>query len=81
MELLDPPPGLTLREVLAVEDGLVLVLEAKEGSPPVGFTDNLIVHVARARTEEARDGKSAGKHRKAVPIGVLPAIPIEIVAP
>lgn len=53
------------------------MLKAEADAPEVGYTDNLIVE-ASIEVEGRRPGGGAGQKRR-VPLGVLPAIPFEVV--
>jgi hypothetical protein len=77
-ELSEPPKGVTLQEVTTAPNGLVLTLKADANAAQVGYADNLIVE-ASAEVENVRQrGKAAGRKGR-VSLGVLPAIPFEIV--
>ena len=84
-ELSDPPAGVTLRDVGADEKGLLLVLDVDEETAVVGTADNLIVEVyAMVDANRGRAGKDAPAKGPAklvrYYVGVLPAIPVEVVA-
>ncbi|MGD8452531.1 MAG: pre-peptidase C-terminal domain-containing protein [Phycisphaerae bacterium] len=76
-ELNAPPPGITLREVVDATDGPAFELAADADTAPVGFADNLIVEVFMHVERPAGEGQAARTQR--VSLGVLPAIPIEVV--
>lgn len=76
LELVDPPAGITLGDVTVVPKGFVISLKADAATATVGFTDNLIVE----RPGRPPGGESA-KQKRRVSLGVLPAIPFEIVQP
>jgi len=77
LELSEPPEGVTLQEVKTLPDGLELLLKADGDAAKAGFADNLIVEVF---TESApRPGGNAATQKRRVSLGVLPAIPFEIV--
>jgi len=76
LELSEPPGGVTLREVNAVTGGLVLVLQADAKTAQAGYADNLIVDVSVGIEAKGRDGKV---RKVQVSLGVLEAIPFEIV--
>jgi hypothetical protein len=78
LELRDPPEGITLHEVTVVPEGLTFRLKAGKDAMPIGSADNLIVEAFREFTPKQQEGKSAPKKRR-YSMGVLPAIPIEIV--
>jgi hypothetical protein len=78
LELSDPPEGLTLHNVTVVPEGLAFQLKADKDTMQSGFVDNLIVEAFREFTPKQKDGKPANQKRR-YSMGVLPAIPIEIV--
>jgi len=78
LELKEPPKGVTLSDVTVVPEGLAFQLKADQETA-AGLADNLIVEVFRETTPKAQEGKPAPKKRR-YSMGVLPAIPIEIVA-
>ena len=77
-ELSEPPEGVTLERVSVVSDGLTLKLKADANTAKTGLVDNLIVE---AFTENAgrRPGRQGAKRKRRFSLGVLPAIPFEIV--
>lgn len=66
--LSEPPAGVTLGKVAAVDDGLVFPLNADPDKATVGAADNLIIEVYSVQGRRTF-------------LGLVPAIPIEIVAP
>ena len=78
LELSQPPKGVTLEDVTAVPDGLAFVLKADRQAAQVGYADNLIV-AASAEMEGGPPGTKAAAQKRRVALGVLPAIPFEIV--
>lgn len=78
LKLSAPPEGLTLKNVSVVPAGLMLVLKADADALHVGYADNLIVEAFLEVQPKGKDGKPANKKRR-VPLGVLPAIPFEVV--
>jgi len=76
--LREPPEGVTLHNVKVVPEGLAFQLKAKKDSMPDGYSDNLIVEAFREYYPKQKNGKLA-KQKKRYSMGVLPAIPIEIV--
>jgi len=78
LELNEPPDGLTLHDVTVVPEGLVFQLKADKEAMQSGFADNLIVEAFRESTPKQKDGKPSNQKRR-YSMGVLPAIPIEIV--
>ncbi len=78
LELKDPPAGVILDEVSVVPKGLELTLKANEETSRECCADNLIVEVVREYTPKEKDG-TPSKQKRRYSLGVLPAIPIEIV--
>jgi len=52
-------------------------VKADAEAPPIGYTDNLIVEAFTEMQPKRPDGTLGVKRR--VPIGIVPAIPFEIV--
>jgi len=75
LELVDPPAGVTLQDVKAAGNSYTLVLKADDKH--AGYTDNLIVEAFAEANAAGKTGPMAQKQR--VSLGVLPAIPFEIV--
>lgn len=78
LELDQPPPGVTLRQVAASREGLSIELAADHSKARLGVTDNLIVK-AFLEVERGNDRKGGGPQKQRVSLGVLPAIVCEIV--
>ncbi|MBX7256677.1 MAG: PPC domain-containing protein [Candidatus Hydrogenedentes bacterium] len=76
LELVEPPSGIALGEVTAQPEGLSFVLKADKASSKVGDTDNVIVE---AYLNPAPDAEGKGTRKQRVSLGVLPAIPIQVV--
>ncbi len=80
LKLQEPPEGITLHDVKVVaEGGLAFLLEADGDALETGYADNLIVDVSLIKNLPRRGQK--GKQKRRITIGVLPAIPFEIVEP
>ena len=77
LELSNPPAGITMEGLQVAPEGLRFMLHATDTLEP-GFADNLIVHAFTDVAPRAREGKAPGPKRR-VSLGVLPAIPIEII--
>ncbi len=75
-QLSDPPKGVRLQNTTAVPGGLALVFVA-DATAPVGAADNLIVEAFTETTVRRPNARAAQNQR--VSLGVLPAIPFEIV--
>lgn len=76
LELRDPPDGVSLHDVTVVPGGLKFVLKADRATAQRGLADNLIVEAFMDVERPQQDG--AGVNKQRVPIGFLPAIPIEV---
>ncbi len=75
-ELCDPPEGLSLGSVAAVPEGLSIQLKADGGKAKAGLADNLIIEAfGQARSASGRKGPQAQRFS----MGVLPAVPFEVV--
>ena len=75
LELRDPPPGMVLEDLRLVPEGLAFLLKAEGADLGPGTADNLIVEASIERS--VRRGSTEQLQR--LTIGVLPAIPFEIV--
>jgi hypothetical protein len=75
LELVDPPTGVTLQNVITIGTAYTLVLKADDKH--TGYADNLIIEAFGEANTPAKAGTAAQKQR--VSLGVLPAIPFEIV--
>jgi hypothetical protein len=78
LELREPPEGLALSGVTVVPEGLAFEVTADADAAVAGLSDNLIVEAFREFTPKQQPGKPAPQKRR-YSMGVLPAIPIEIV--
>jgi hypothetical protein len=76
LELSEAPEGVTLGDVRVLREGLAFLLEADEAQ--AGLEDNLIVEAFLER-EIVGKGNDAAKRTRRIPVGVLPAIPFEVV--
>lgn len=78
-KLLEPPPGVSIRETNATPEGLLkLTLTAETGAAKVGDAGNLIVEVI-AETEVRPKGEKGPVKKNRFSAGILPAIPFKIV--
>jgi hypothetical protein len=80
----EPPPGVTLEDVLVEAGALTLLLRADAENARVGLEDNLIVEVYAVGGGKRRGAKDKGKakapqRRWRYYLGVLPAIPVVLV--
>ena len=80
LSLSDPPKGIAISKILPRKEGGVTVLlstDAKTVKP--GLRGNLIVTAVFIRAVKNKDGKPTGRTQR-ISLGVLPAIPFEVVA-
>ncbi len=78
LELSEPPKGVSLDDVAVVPQGLAFRLKADKDVAQQGLADNLIIEAFREPVAKPQAGKPAPQRRR-TPMGVLPAVPIEIV--
>ncbi|MHC4419923.1 MAG: hypothetical protein ACYS1E_04950 [Planctomycetota bacterium] len=78
LKLVEPPAGIDLQNIAVVPGGLAFDVKADAEVAQLGFADNLIVEAFIDIARGEGDGNRA-KRRQRVSLGVLPAIPIEIV--
>ncbi len=78
LELKEPPEGLTLHDLAVVPEGLAFRLRADGDALESGFADNLIVEAFREYMPKQQEGQPKPKKRRNS-MGILPAIPIQIV--
>ncbi len=79
LQLSDPPEGITVEKVNSGFGGTEIVLVCDAAKAKVGLAGNLIVQALLER-DGGKNSKTPGKKQAAVPIGMLPAIPFEIIA-
>ncbi len=77
-ELSEPPEGITVQDASSSQNETNLVLQSDAAKTKPGLRGNLIVEVSGERTPAAKAGKPKG-NRQRIPLGVLPAIPFEVV--
>jgi hypothetical protein len=77
-ELSEPPAGIELRDTVAAPNGAELALACDASKTKTGVRGNLIVTISAERKATA-DARPQARQR--IPLGVLPAVPFEIVAP
>jgi hypothetical protein len=78
LQLNDPPAGLTLGEITVEPKGLTIQLKADKDHVAPGFADNLIIEAIRESVVRKKDGTPTNQKRR-FSMGLLPAIPIQIV--
>jgi hypothetical protein len=78
VELSDPPEGIAVDSVSRVDRGLTIVLHGDAQKAKPGLKGNLIANAFSKRTVTTQDGKTRNTRWL---VGMLPAIPFEIVKP
>ena len=79
VELLQGPDGITLEKSTVAGGELTFVLKADDNAMEKGFNGNLIVEAFFEYTPKQKKGNGPVKKNRN-PIGVLPAIPVQIAA-
>ena len=80
LELSEPPDGIVLKEVVPSREGAELVFQADVAKLKPGLEGNLIIMAFAERPGARGTGNRPGNQRR-LPLGCLPALPFEIVAP
>jgi hypothetical protein len=80
LELSEPPEGIAIQSVTPNRAGAEIVLQSDAGKVKPALEGNLIVNAFVEREPPAGAAKAPANRRR-VPLGTLPAIPFEIVAP
>jgi len=78
LELSEPPEGLSIKSISPARDGTEILLQCDAAKAKAGLKGNLIV-MAFAERGAGKD-KPQANQQKRIQIGVMPAIPYEIVA-
>jgi hypothetical protein len=78
LALNEPPPGISLGRVSATNESAELELRSDASQVKPGWKGNVIVNILPVRNPNATNVPAA---RRPPPVGTLPAIPVEIVAP
>ena len=78
LEIREPPEGMTLQDITVEPDGLAFMVKADGNTLQVGFADNLIVEAFIDMADRQESDKTPKQQRR-ISLGVLPAIPYEIV--
>ena len=80
LELSEPPAGVTIEKVSPTDEGAEIVLRTDAAKAKPGLKGNLIVNLLPGKNmAAAQKGKKQGNQRRGA-VGVLPAIPFEVVA-
>jgi hypothetical protein len=77
LELSEPPPGIAIKSVTPIRDGVELLLSCDADKLKPGQQGNLIVNAFAPRADAP--GKGQANQRRS-PLGTLPAIPFEVIA-
>ena len=78
LTLYEPPAGMVLQNVRKEKGALILEIATSGEDLSVGLKDNLVIEVAFKPDRGARERAA---NAQAFPLGVLPAVPFEIVSP
>ncbi|MEW6358782.1 MAG: PPC domain-containing protein [Planctomycetota bacterium] len=82
LHLIGPPEGVSIQDVRAIPEGMAFHLKVEGPAAKAGFADNLIVEAITDyanKKKVQKGGKTPQKQHAS--IGVLPAIPFEVVQP
>ncbi len=79
-ELNDAPDGIAIQSVTNRLGKIEIVLQADAAKIKPGAEGNLIIQAVAANSPESR-GDTVFANKRRVPLGALPAIPFEIIAP
>ncbi|MGO9110844.1 MAG: hypothetical protein ACLP9L_16610 [Thermoguttaceae bacterium] len=78
MTLSEPPDGLSIQKVMPSAVGIDVVLRADAAKLKPGWKGNAIVEASVERVPDAQNAKAKPVKRR-VSLGVLPAVPVEVV--
>jgi len=78
LALNEPPEGIAIRGMSAVREGVALQVHVDPAKVKPGLKGNLIVEAFLERPANKKTKQAAGRRQ---PLGTLPAIPFEVVAP
>ncbi len=78
LTLSEPPDGLSIQKVAPSEEGLDIVLRADAAKLKPGWQGNAIIEASVERVPEAKNAKFKPATRR-ISLGVLPAVPLEVV--
>ena len=76
-ELNEPPEGISIADAMVTAQGAEFVVRCDAAKARPGWKGNLIVSVSGERARTAND-KPETPRRQRTPLGILPAIPLEI---
>jgi hypothetical protein len=80
-ELSNPPEGITIQGATPIRDGVEIVLQTDVAKVKPGFKGNLIINGYAPRPVEPGAAKPKANQNQRMPLGTLPAIPFEVIAP
>lgn len=78
LTLCDPPAGVELKDYEITPNGLMLVLSASENGLTQPQTQNLIIQAEKPNPRSRKNANGSKRKLKDIPLGTLPAIPIEL---
>ena len=76
-ELSEPPEGITIRKATAADGRIEIELECDGVKAKPGLKGNLLINVFAAPAQPA--GENAQPAQRGLPLGLMPAIPFEVV--
>jgi hypothetical protein len=87
LDLIEPPKGIAIHNVVVHPGKMTFILKTDGNIIKDGYADNLIVEAFMLREEKPKKSKATNnesndnkpKNKKRVSIGLLPAIPLEII--
>ena len=79
LELSDPPEGITVEGLAQVADGMTFALRSDAAKAKPGLKGNLILNVGTKASKAKDEKQSRSQERNS--LGMLPAMPFEIVKP
>jgi hypothetical protein len=82
-ELSEPPEGITVSDSRLTDQGAEFILQSDASKAKPGLKGNLIVNASGERTPQANatDKPAPAPKRQRLPLGILPALPFEIINP
>ncbi len=78
LTLCDPPAGVELRNYEITPDGLMLVLAANKNEMKLAQKQNLIIEAEKPNPRSRKNANGSKRKLKDIPLGTLPAIPVEL---
>jgi hypothetical protein len=78
-ELSNPPEGISIQSASPVSGGVEIVLQTDATKVKPGLKGNLIINGYVPRPAETNAAKPKANNNQRIPLGALPAIPLEII--